>query len=177
MDHKKINDLLYTADAHNKQLTYDCVIILGSRSCDYRVQTALKVKANFYICSGGNYTIYRDSDDNPILEADFLKSHLLEAGIEESRIIVESNSHYTYQNLVNCKKYIADDMTIGVVTAGFHAERVRRILDEVGYSAKIIPAYGPNTSPENWFLNDTGIAVIREELKKVYPELVKELLR
>lgn len=176
MDYQTITELLFTADIRNRELSYDCVLILGSRCCDYRVRQALKVKTDKYICSGGNYTVYTDGEGHPITEACYMKRVLLENGIKESRISADNRSRYSLQNLLNCREFIAENTKVGIVTAGFHAERLHRLMNETGYTAKIIPAYGPYTSPENWYMNEKGITVVCEELQKVYPERADELM-
>ncbi|MBR0395929.1 MAG: hypothetical protein IJI63_05440 [Clostridiales bacterium] len=62
-------------------------------------------------------------------------------------------------------------LRIGIITGGFHIPRTRMALESVnGFpNAEVvfIPAYGPNTAPDNWFANPTGRAVVLSEIRKL----------
>jgi uncharacterized SAM-binding protein YcdF (DUF218 family) len=150
--------------------TPDAVIILGSRSCAYRVEATIKAFGNMahmtFICSGGNLSEYTDGSGNEIIEADYIRGRLVQSGIDADSIITERDSHNTYENLKysielchHCSNYV-------VVTAGFHRTRVRQLLDKLNCSADIFSVYGPNTHIDNWYKNKTGIEIIFDELTK-----------
>ena len=55
--------------------------------------------------------------------------------------------------------------------SGFHIPRTRLAMENVkGFSnaeTVYIPAYGPNTTPDNWFLNPVGRSVVFSEIYKL----------
>ena len=61
--------------------------------------------------------------------ADYLKAH----GIEEGRILQESKSKTTQENIVNSKKLIAgDNASVGIITTDFHMFRALQIAHDNG---------------------------------------------
>ena len=61
--------------------------------------------------------------------ADYLKAH----GIEEGRILQESKSKTTQENIVNSKKLIAgDNASVGIITNDFHMFRALQIAHDNG---------------------------------------------
>ena len=82
------------------------------------------------IVSGGK------GDDEPIAEAEAMKSRLVSAGIDESRIIVESRSRNTLQNVSYSREIIEEnglsDCAVVCVSSDFHIARIRFISQRVG---------------------------------------------
>ena len=61
--------------------------------------------------------------------ADYLKAH----GSEEGRILQESKSKTTQENIVNSKKLIAgDNASVGIITNDFHMFRALQIAHDNG---------------------------------------------
>ena len=58
------------------------------------------------------------------------------------------------------------------MTAGFHILRTKQLVAEIPELAEkkllYYPAYGPNTSPDNWFDNSAGRQIVFDELEKNY---------
>ena len=101
--------------------------------------------------------------------------YLMEMGVPQELIFIENRSHYTEENLKFSSAILSkleDVETIGIVTAGFHILRTRQLMRGIPELAekKILyyPAYGPNTSPDNWFDNSTGRQIVFDELEKNY---------
>lgn len=124
----------------------DCLIVLGAQIRGERVTDILKRrldKALFYlqenkdtvcIVSGG---CGRGED---ISEALAMSRYLISCGIEEERIIQETESKSTYENLCYCLDSIEDPAKekIGIVTNNFHIFRSIRIARKLGYK-KVYP--------------------------------------
>jgi hypothetical protein len=172
-----ITDKVYGSSEKYQTKNPDVVIILGSRSCAYRVDAAMKQFGHLdgitYICSGGNLSEYTDCSGNELIEADYIRNRLLENGIQDDLIITEKDSRNTYENIVNSiELYNAlspqnHSVKYTVVTAGFHQTRVRRLLESAGYDADIFCADGPNTNYSDWYKNPTGINIVFDELAKL----------
>ena len=78
-------------------------------------------RARLLIISGGTGNIF----NNSVKEASVLKQFALQYGIDEERILVESDSRNTYENAKNTAALIRrnDFSTILLVTSSFHMRR------------------------------------------------------
>ena len=169
------SDLFLTQEIAAEE--FESVLVLGSYSCDYRVRKALEVfkdtKARF-ICSGGNPSKYTGEDGSPLMEAIYMKKVLVEGGVSEDRIALDTKATNTRENLRNCSRDIRKGKCC-IITAGFHTKRVKMLLEKQGLEARILPAYGSSTAPDNWFLNPSGLEVIAVELYKSDPNMAATL--
>lgn len=93
-----------------------------------------------------------------ISEAEGMKQYLMEAGIEEERILVEDQSGNTYANLQNSKALIdaANSRTV-IVTNNFHVFRALALAKKMGYqhlqglAAESYPSVLPNNMLREFF--------------------------
>lgn len=70
-----------------------------------------------------------------ITEAAGMREYLIQAGIDESRILVEDNSANTYENLVYSGKFIdTEKESVVIVTNNFHVFRALKIAQKQGYA-------------------------------------------
>ena len=74
--------------------------------------------------------------DEHVTEARAMADYLMEHGVEETRILLEEESHNTVQNLRYTAQLLEDngydtDQEIVVVSNGFHLTRVRMLVDRV----------------------------------------------
>jgi glycosyltransferase involved in cell wall biosynthesis len=174
---KWITQKVYGAVEENGTCEQDVVIILGSRSCAYRVDAAVKqfghVSNLTFICSGGNASQYLDRDGKELVEADYMYEYLLQCGIKENAILVESHSHNTSDNIENSIKLYRGlskqkkSVKYAIVTASFHKARVQQILQRLKYNIPVFVADGPHTSISDWYKNQIGINVVFSELMKL----------
>lgn len=109
-------------------------------------------------------------DGQTVSEADTIAEYLIEAGIDESRIIVENQSQTTYENFVNAKKIISercdiDKAKIAFLSSNFHILRSSYIAKQTGIKASGVPA----PSPKGLY----APALLREYL--VFPLLLHEM--
>ncbi len=69
-----------------------------------------------------------------ITEAEAMKRYLVEAGIDENRIIKEENSFTTEQNLKFSKELILDSSCpVGIITSNYHVYRALCYAKKLGY--------------------------------------------
>lgn len=124
----------------------DYIIILGAQVKEsgpsvvlrYRLDRAVSyLKENdntLVIVSGGQ------GANEPATEASVMKEYLINKGINEDRIIIEDKSNTTKENLINSKKIIGNDKSIGIVTNNFHMYRALLIGKKYGVNAVGIPS-------------------------------------
>lgn len=80
------------------------------------------------IVSGGQ------GSDEPISEAEGMKTYLMKNGIEEERIFTEDKSVNTNQNLKFSAEYInIEEEHVGIVTSNFHIYRSVKLAEKLGY--------------------------------------------
>lgn len=149
------------------------VIILGSTACEYRVSRAWELfgdKKVLYVVCGGNRSIYQDASGNPYSEAAFMQAYLLAKGVPEKRIITETKSLNTFENLQNAFEILPQECSgpVGIISAGFHMSRVKSLCEKlsVPHNLVFIPAYGEHTRKDNWFANAVGLQIVTTEYAK-----------
>lgn len=133
----------------------DYIIVLGAQVKEsgpsvvlrYRLDRAVSyLKENdntLVIVSGGQ------GANEKATEASVMKEYLVNNGINENRIIIEDKSNTTKENLINSKKIIRDNKSIGIVTNNFHVYRALLIgnkykVNAVGIPSKSNSYYLPN---------------------------------
>ena len=133
----------------------DYIIVLGAQVKEngpsvvlkYRLDRAVSyLKENdntLVIVSGGQ------GANEKATEASVMKEYLVNNGINENRIIIEDKSNTTKENLINSKKIIGNDKSIGIVTNNFHMYRALLIgkkykVNAVGIPSKSTSYYLPN---------------------------------
>lgn len=67
---------------------------------------------------------------NCITEAEFMKNFLIQNGIEESRIIIETLSRDTVDNVKNCIEIINNESEVALITGADHMKRAGTLLEE-----------------------------------------------
>ena len=176
----KINELLFgkTDDAGGR---YDILIVLGSRNCGYRAEKALEIAGKdtetVFLVTGGN--THKCGEQT---EAGFMSDCLRSHGIEENRILVEEQAQNTFRNLELSAEMIEDAVSqgfvsesgsglrIGIVTAGFHIPRTKRMVADISWyrdkDIVFIPAYGEHTRPDNWYEDPAGRSIGLSEIAK-----------
>lgn len=107
----------------------DCILVLGAQVYKSGPSAVLKCrldKAAQYlqanpqtvcIVSGGQ------GNNEPFAEAVGMADYLKEIGISEDRIILETQSSNTMENIVNSKVFIDEGASVGIITSNFHMFR------------------------------------------------------
>lgn len=168
----EVNNLLFTDDPSLENVAKtDICIILGSTNCSYRVARSLEVfgenKNVVFLACGGNFA------SSGTTEARLIADVLSEHGVTKNRILLEEHSTNTRENLLGAKQLLdahfssANGLEVAVVSAAFHRRRVMSVLPQSLEHSIFINAYGPNTRPDNWYLNEIGRKVIFAELLSI----------
>jgi uncharacterized SAM-binding protein YcdF (DUF218 family) len=93
---------------------------------------ATKYPTTAVITTGGRgYDIPKDYSENRPMLAEILKAELLESGVEEGRILLETNSNTTYQQLQEIEKTCAGNKwrSVMFVTNRYHVPRLRAMVE------------------------------------------------
>jgi uncharacterized SAM-binding protein YcdF (DUF218 family) len=128
----------------------DYMIILGARvkgttpslALQYRIDAAAQYlkdnQTTIAIASGGK------GDGEAISEALAIKNGLVKQGVEEERIILESKSTDTVENITYSMKLIPDNLKTGLIVSNdFHIYRAKLIAKDLGLKLAGLPADTP----------------------------------
>lgn len=153
----------------------DCLLVLGakvngtkpSRILKYRIEKAAEYLREHpdarVVVSGGK------GEDEGISEALAMRTGLIQRGIDESRIDMETESTSTKENLEFSKQYLdIEKQNIVIVTTDFHVLRAVRIAKKAGY--KNVEGLAAESV---WYLIPTNY--VREFLALVKDKLVGNL--
>ena len=114
--------------------TNEYAIILGAKvngdtpslSLRYRLDAALGYANDHrhvkFVLSGGQ------GPDEDITEAEAMKRFFVEKGIHEDRLILETESTTTYENLLFSKKLLPTSVqSVTIITSDYHIARTRKL--------------------------------------------------
>ena len=98
-------------------------------------------------------------DDEPITEAECMKTYLMQKGIDESRIYTEDKATSTKENLLFSAQIIkeeigADVTEIALVTSDYHCFRAGITAKEAGLKAYSLPASSPREMLPTYVLRE-----------------------
>lgn len=148
----------------------DCIIVLGARVWpDGRLSTALLHRceraleawnnglAPAVIACGGQ------GGGEPVAEGDAMRGWLMDAGIPGDRVIAETKSVNTVENLRYAREIMEENgwKSAVVVTNDYHVERALWIARDVGVRATALAAPSPDT------LGARTVARLRESVSWV----------
>ncbi|MDZ4216786.1 MAG: YdcF family protein [Candidatus Gracilibacteria bacterium] len=130
----------------------DCLMVLGAKVLNNnspdlmmreRINTAVHlISDQKVILSGGTV-------DQKKSEAEVMKELLVENGIDESLLVLETKSTSTYQNLLYSKPLLEECEMVDMVSNDFHLARVKMTADRLGIPTnRLIPAQStkPNSN-------------------------------
>lgn len=131
--------------------TNDFAIVLGAKvdqdgtpslTLLYRLQETVKYMESYphvtVVVSGGQ------GEDEPISEADMMYTYLVEAGIDESRIIREDQATSTYENLLFSKELLPYDVNkVTLITSDFHIARAKLLAEKLDLEVDVVAAKTP----------------------------------
>lgn len=168
---------------NDKNITYEAGIVLGGGMVtidnDYdrlifrdntdRFLQALHLykngQLNKIILSGGSGSLVFKE----FLEASLIKRYLVEIGVPDSAILIDSTSDNTYQNAVNCAEIIKTQCTEGhylLITSALHMKRAKACFDKQGLCVSTFPTnkfVGPRRTDIGYYLIPDTEALIRWE--------------
>ena len=80
-------------------------------------------------------------------EASAAAQYLIAAGVPESALRLETDSHNSWQSLAAAARFLRDEgiTDVVLVSSPYHALRIEHIADEVGLDARASPAPGAGT--------------------------------
>nr|WP_285851926.1 YdcF family protein [Sporosarcina luteola] len=127
-------------------------IILGAKvngetpslTLRYRLEEALSYAETYpdvkFILSGGQ------GPDEDIAEGEAMRRYLVERGVAEERLLLETESTSTYENILYSKKLLPEDVNaVTLITSDFHLTRARMIADGLGLETDALPAKTPKS--------------------------------
>ena len=86
--------------------------------------------------------------NEPITEAESMRTYLIEKGIDESRIYPEPQARSTIENIEYTMKLIEEnglqDYKVVGVSTDFHLRRIRILCDTAGFETLLVPARSPD---------------------------------
>lgn len=125
----------------------DYVIVLGahvrstgpSRALALRLDKAYEYAKDhpdtIFIVSGGQ------GSNEPCTESSAMKQYLVEKGLSAERVLEESRSTNTRENLIFSAALIPEGASVGIISNGFHICRALHLAETLGYeNASGIPA-------------------------------------
>lgn len=136
-----VEGMIFTQYGAKPESGADYCIVLGAqwrtsgpsevlrRRLDKAVEYLLENPDTKVIVSGGQ------GGNEPMAEAVGMKGYLIQAGIEEERILTEESSVNTYENLTFSGQYLdMEQDRVVVVTSNFHVFRALAIARKQGYA-------------------------------------------
>lgn len=127
-------------------------IVLGAKvngetpslSLRYRLEAALDYAREYphvkLILSGGQ------GHDEYISEAEAMKRYLVENGIEEDRLFLESASTSTYENILLSKELLPTSThKVTIITSDYHLARAKSIASDLDLQTDVVAADTPKT--------------------------------
>lgn len=127
-------------------------IILGAKvngetpslTLRYRLEAALTYAETYpdvkFILSGGQ------GPDEDIAEGEAMRRFLVERGVTEERLLLETESTSTYENLLYSKKLLPEDVNaVTIITSDFHLTRARMLADSLDLETDALPAKTPQS--------------------------------
>ncbi|WP_432357869.1 YdcF family protein [Sporosarcina sp. UB5] len=132
--------------------SYEYAIVLGAKvngetpslTLRYRLEEALSYAESHpnvkFILSGGQ------GPDEDIAEGEAMRKFLVERGVAEERLLLETESTSTYENLLYSKELLPEDVdALTIITSDFHLARARMIADSLGLETDALPARTPES--------------------------------
>lgn len=115
-----------------------------SLSLHYRLEEAVAYLEQYphviVIVSGGQ------GKEEPMSEAERMYTFLKEAGIKEERILRESASTSTYENLAFSKKLLPEGETsVTIISSDFHLTRAQYLAEKIDLKVDVVPAKTPQS--------------------------------
>ncbi|MEI3339380.1 MAG: YdcF family protein [Eubacterium sp.] len=123
---------------HEKgQADLDYIIVLGAQvhgiaKCSIEISVGRAIAyleenaGTFCIVSGGQ------GYNEPFPEAEGMAAYLKEHGVSSERILLETESQTTSQNISNSMAYLQEDASVGIVTNDFHMFRALQTAKSQG---------------------------------------------
>ena len=137
---------------------YDAIVILGAQvkadgtpsvQLQWRMDTAYELWQEHPCLI---VTCGAQGSDEPAPEGEVMRDYLLEKGVPDDQILVDSTSVNTKQNLQNAAELLKGTGTekIAIVTSDYHLPRAMALAEDMGLTAT---GKGSPTKAEYWLKN------------------------
>ncbi len=158
-----IEGFVLSGFAEHGEPNLDYIIVLGAQVYENGPSVVLKFRLEEAIAyleenpdtkcilSGGQ------GHNEPFVEAVGMADYLMKHGISEERLLLETESATTAQNISNSRKMIEQNASVGIVTNNFHVFRAVRIAEKqgmekvCGIAADTTKLYLPNNMLREFF--------------------------
>lgn len=124
---------------HEKgQADLDYIIVLGAQVHENGPSVVLKYRLDRAIAyleeNAGTFCIVSGGQgyNEPFPEAEGMAAYLKEHGVSSERILLETESQTTSQNISNSMAYLQEDASVGIVTNDFHMFRALQTAKSQG---------------------------------------------
>ena len=162
-----IQSLIYHSKKNDIDTFENYVLVLGAKAnngklsktlinrLDTTVEYLNKHKNAKAVLCGGK------EDNNELSQAEYMQRYLIEKGISKERLIAETNSKNTYENIkFALEKLDKKPSEIRVISSDYHLFRAKLILYRFGILAKTVPAKTPTGAVVPSYARET-FAVIK----------------
>ena len=146
--------LVHGAKANNGNLSKTLINRL-----DTTIEYLNKHKTAKAVLCGGK------ENNNEFSQAEYMQKYLIEKGIDKDRLILETKSKNTFENIkFALEKLDKKPSEIMVISSSYHLFRAKLILYRFGVLAKTVPAKTPTGAFVSSYFRET-FAVIKTYLK------------
>ena len=162
-----IQSLIYHSKKNDIDTFENYVLVLGAKAnngklsktlinrLDTTVEYLNKHKNAKAILCGGK------ENNNELSQAEYMQRYLIEKGISKERLIAETNSKNTYENIkFALEKLDKKPSEIMVISSDYHLFRAKLILYRFGILAKTVPAKTPTGAAVPSYARETFAVVI-----------------
>lgn len=166
-----IQSLIFASQKNDMDTYENYVLVLGAKANNGKLSKTLinrldttieylnKHKTAKAVLCGGK------ENNNEFSQAEYMQKYLIEKGIDKDRLILETKSKNTFENIkFALEKLDKKPSEIMVISSSYHLFRAKLILYRFGVLAKTVPAKTPTGAFVSSYFRET-FAVIKTYLK------------
>lgn len=166
-----IQSLIFGSQKNDMETYENYVLVLGAKAnngnlsktlinrLDTTIEYLNKHKTAKAVLCGGK------ENNNEFSQAEYMQKYLIEKGIDKDRLIIETKSKNTFENIkFALEKLDKKPSEIMVISSSYHLFRAKLILYRFGVLAKTVPAKTPTGAFVSSYFRET-FAVIKTYLK------------
>ena len=166
-----IQSLIFASQKNDMDTYENYVLVLGAKAnngnlsktlinrLDTTIEYLNKHKTTKAVLCGGK------ENNNEFSQAEYMQKYLIEKGIDKDRLILETKSKNTFENIkFALEKLDKKPSEIMVISSSYHLFRAKLILYRFGVLAKTVPAKTPTGAFVSSYFRET-FAVIKTYLK------------
>lgn len=166
-----IQSLIFASQKNDMDTYENYVLVLGAKANNGKLSKTLinrldttieylnKHKTAKAVLCGGK------ENNNEFSQAEYMQKYLIEKGTDKDRLILETKSKNTFENIkFALEKLDKKPSEIMVISSSYHLFRAKLILYRFGVLAKTVPAKTPTGAFVSSYFRET-FAVIKTYLK------------